>query len=162
MISLVVAVSENYVIGKDNKLIWHLPADLKFFKEVTMGHHMIMGRKTFESIGRPLPGRTSVVVTRNKELSLPEGVLVADSLQNAIAMCGNDPEICIIGGAQIFKEAMPIADRIYLTIIHQEFEGDVYFPKPDPNEWKMVSRKDFQPDEKNPYSYSFCQLEKIR
>lgn len=162
MISLVVAVGDDYVIGKDNKLIWHLPADLKFFKNVTMGHHMIMGRKTFESIDKPLPGRTSVVVTRNSELKLPEGVLKASDLREAIALCGNDPEICIIGGAQIFKEALPLADRIYLTKIHHHFEGDVYFPEPDPGVWKEVKREDFSPDEKNLYSYSFCQLEKIK
>ncbi len=160
MISLVVAVGENFVIGKDNKLIWHLPADLKFFKSVTMGHHMIMGRKTFDSIGKALPGRTSVVITRNRDLTFPEGVLVASNLSEAIKLCGNDPEICIIGGAQIFAEAMPIADRIYLTVIHQEFDGDVFLPKPDMNVWKEVKREDFSPDEKNPYHYSFCQLEK--
>jgi dihydrofolate reductase len=162
MISLVVAVDENYVIGKDNKLIWHLPADLKFFKNVTMGHHMIMGRKTFDSIGKPLPGRISVVITRDRERKFPEGVLVATSLQEAIYLCGSDHEICIIGGAQIFADSIDIADRIYMTVIHHKFEGDVYFPKPDPNVWKEVKREDHQPDEKNAYSYSFCQLEKIR
>lgn len=162
MISLVVAVDKNYVIGKDNKLIWHLPADLKFFKQVTMGHHMIMGRKTFDSIGKPLPGRTSVVITRNKDAKFPEGVLVASSLDEAIKLCGPDPEICIIGGAQIFNESMKIADRIYLTLIHEEFDGDVFFPKPDPSEWKQVKREDHEADEKNPYPYSFCLLEKIK
>jgi dihydrofolate reductase len=162
MVSLVVAVGKNYVIGKDNKLIWHLPADLKFFKQVTMGHHMIMGRKTFDSIGKPLPGRTSVVVTRNRDVKFPEGVLIAHSLDEAVELCGNDPEICIIGGAQIFEESMKIADRIYLTMIHQEFDGDVFFPKPDPSIWKEVKREDHEPDEKNPYHYSFCQLEKIK
>jgi dihydrofolate reductase len=162
MISLVVAVGKNYVIGKDNKLIWHLPADLKFFKQVTMGHHMIMGRKTFDSIGKALPGRTSVVITRNKEANFPEGVLVANSLEEAIKLCGNDPEICIIGGAQIFNESMKIADRIYLTMIHEEFDGDVFFTKPDPSEWQEVKREDHTPDEKNPYHYSFCLLEKIK
>lgn len=162
MISLVVAVSENYVIGKDNKLIWHLPADLKFFKEVTMGHHMIMGRNTFDSIGRVLPGRTSIVVTRNKDLRLPEGVLKAGSFQEALDLAKNDSEICVIGGAQIFKEALPVADKVYLTIIHQHFEGDVHFPKLDPNVWKQTKRQDFSPDEKNKYPYSFCEFEKIK
>jgi dihydrofolate reductase len=154
MIGLVVAVDNNNVIGKDNKLIWHLPADLKMFKELTMGAPIVMGRKTFESIGKPLPGRTTVIITRNPEYKV-EGCIVALSLKEGLSMVGKEPKVYVIGGGEIFKEAMPLADKLYLTRIHHSFEGDVYFPEVDMNQWEEESRQDFEPDEKNAFSYSF-------
>jgi len=160
-ISLLVAMSENNVIGKDNQLIWHLPEDLKLFKRLTMGHHMIMGRKTFESIGKLLPGRTTIIITRDKSYTHP-GSLIAYSLDEALDLAKNDDEVFIIGGGQIFKESLDIADKIYLTQIYHHFEGDVYFPEIDFSKWKRIKREDHEPDEKNPYFYSFCELEKIK
>ncbi len=133
-------MASNRVIGADNKLPWHLPSDLKRFKVLTMGHHIIMGRKTFESIGRLLPGRTTVIVTSNPGF-LFEGALVANSLEKAIALSGSDDEIFVIGGEQIFREAIKIADRILLTEIDSEFEGDVYFPPISPAEWTETAHE---------------------
>lgn len=158
MVSLLVAISENNVIGKDNQLIWHLPEDLKFFKRVTLGHHIIMGRKTFESIGRVLPGRTSVIITRNKSYKAPEDCIVVNSLSEALEMAKNDEEAFVIGGGEIFKEAIPISDKVYLTIIHEHFEGDTFFPKLNLEEWKEVKNERHQPDEKNKYHYSFLEF----
>lgn len=159
MISIIVAMSENRVIGKDNKLIWHLPADLKRFKQLTMGHHVIMGRKTFESIGRVLPGRTFIIVTRQKDFQFP-GCLVADSIEKAIELCKNDAESFIIGGAQIYNQALPLADKIYLTQIHQSFEGDVFFPEINKEEWNITLQENHKADEKNLYAYSFVDYER--
>lgn len=156
-ISLLVAISENNVIGKDNKLIWHLPADLKLFKDLTLGHHIIMGRKTFDSIGKPLPGRTSVIITRNKDYEMP-GCIIVNSLDQAISAARNDDEIFIIGGGEIFKDAMKVADKLYLTIVHEYFEGDTFFPAIDMNNWTELKRQKHLPDEKNKYSYSFCEF----
>jgi dihydrofolate reductase len=139
-ISIIVAMAKNRVIGANNALPWHLPQDLKRFKALTMGHHIVMGRKTFESIGRVLPGRTSVVVTRNPGWEAG-GVLVARSLADAIARAGDDPEIFVIGGEQIFREALALADRIYLTQIEREFDGDAFFPEIDPDGWNLSSRE---------------------
>lgn len=158
-ISLIVAVAENNVIGKNNQLAWHLPADLKLFKNLTTGHHIIMGRKTYESIGKPLPDRISVIITRQENYKA-EGCIVVKSLQDAIQISKNDEEVFIIGGAEIFREAIPIADKIYLTRIHQSFEGDTFFQELDQNVWEETKRIDFNPDEKNKYPYSFCILEK--
>ena len=160
MISIIVAIGENRAIGKDNQLIWHLPADLKRFKLLTMGHAMIMGRKTFDSIGKALPGRTTVIVTRQKDLE-KENCLVVDSLEQAIALCKNDTEIFIIGGAQIFEHALPLTDKIYLTRIHQSFDGDVFFPAFESDDWKITFREDHKADEKNKYDYSFIDYERI-
>jgi dihydrofolate reductase len=158
-IAQVVAISKNRVIGKDNKLIWHLPADLKHYKNVTMGHHMIMGRKTYESIGRPLPGRTTVIITRDKNYKA-EGCVVVHSLDEALKVAAKDDMPCIVGGGEIFRQAMDITDKIYLTIVHEEFEGDVFYPELDPREWKLIKREDLEPDEKNRYAYSFCEYER--
>jgi len=150
--------------GKDNKLIWHLPDDMKFFKEKTMGHCIVTGRKNYESIPekfRPLKGRTNIVVSRNKELQLA-GAMVIHSLDEAIneAQKRNETECFIIGGGDIFRQALKYADRIYLTRIHHSFEGDVYFPPLDEEQWKEVSRTKFSADEKNPYDFSIIILEK--
>lgn len=153
-ISLVVAMSTNRVIGINNTLPWHLPADLKHFKSLTMGHHIIMGRKTYESIGKPLPGRTSVVITRNSDNKMP-GVVVANSLQSALAACGNDEEIFVIGGAELYRQAIDVADRIYLTQIDAFISGDTYFAELDPAVWQETARDSHAPDGKNIYPYHF-------
>lgn len=161
MISLIVAIADNRVIGKDNQLIWHSPADLKRFKQLTMGHHMVMGRKTFDSIGKALPGRTSVVITRQQDWK-KENVITADSLQTALNLCGNDSEIFIIGGAQIFASALPLADKIYLTHIHHTFDGDVFFPELKEDHWEITFNELHKADEKNPFDYSFINYERKR
>ena len=125
IISIVVAVSENGVIGKDNKLIWHLPVDLKFFKDKTSGHHIIMGRKTYESVGRPLPNRVNIVISRSADY-IAEGCIVVNSIKEAIGAVVDDSEVFICGGAEIYKEALDVADRMYLTRVHHEFEGDTF------------------------------------
>src|SRR5579871_89513 len=146
-LSIIVAVSENNLIGANNDLPWRLSADLKRLKTITMGHHLIMGRKTFDSIGKPLPGRTFIIITRNKDYQAP-GCIVVSSLQKAIKAVKNDEEPFIFGGGEIFREALPMVNKIYMTRIHQRFEGDTYFPELKEEEWKQVSRNDFQKDEK--------------
>ena len=158
MIALVVAMAENRVIGKENKLIWHLPADLKFFKNLTTGHPIIMGRKTFESIGKPLPNRTNIVITRQADFTA-EGCMVAHSLTEALMLAQQlDSDIFVIGGAEIYKQAMFLADTIYLTEVHHTFEGDTFFPEIDSVLWQETSREEHKADEKNPYDYAFVTL----
>lgn len=140
-ISIIVAASRNGVIGKGGRLPWRLPADLKRFKQLTLGHPVIMGRKTLESIGKPLPGRTNIVITRRKNYSCC-GALTAGSLEEALRMCEKEAEIFVIGGAQIFDQALPLADRIYLTRIDQDFEGDTALFNIDPKVWKETSREE--------------------
>jgi len=159
IISLIVAATTNNVIGKDNRLLWHLPNDMKFFKNTTWGMPVIMGRKTFEALaGEPLPGRFNFVITRQKEWRPQrEKVQVAHDLGSALRLAeGTDcKEAFVIGGGQIYAEAMPIADRIYMTRIHTVLEGDTYFPVIDEKDWRMISTHDFQPDDKHAYAYSF-------
>ncbi len=152
-LSSIVAISENHAIGKDNKLLWYLPNDLKHFKEITTGHTVIMGRKTFDSVGKPLPKRRNIVITR-QAISI-EGCEVVDSIDAAIALCKNEDEVFIVGGAEIYKQAMPLSNRIYLTVVHKFFDGDSFFPDIDKNDWLEMSREDHQPDEKNNLPYSF-------
>lgn len=156
VISFIVAVSENNVIGKDNKLPWRLPTDMKYFKNITWAMPVIMGRKSYESLGEPLKGRTNIVVTRNKNWKA-EGVHIVQSIDQAINVAAQTDakEIFIIGGAEIFVAALPSADRIYLTRIHENFDGDTFFPELKKEEWKLVSNRDCPPDEKNPYALSF-------
>jgi len=158
--SIIVAQSQNAVIGINNSLPWYLPADLKRFKDITMGHHMIMGRKTYESIGKPLPGRTSIVITRNKELSYP-GCIMAHSLNEAytIAKNNNETEVFVIGGAELIKQAIDTCDTLYLTTIHQDFKGDTFLD-PLASTWKKKEEVTYQSDEKNLYSYSFMTYQK--
>ncbi len=137
-LSIIVAVARNRVIGVNNTLPWHLPEDLKRFRALTMGHHIIMGRKTYESLGRLLPGRTTVIVSRSKDYAVP-GALVADSLRVALALCEGDPEVFVIGGAQLYREALPVANRLYLTEIDAAFDGDAYFPGYDRSRWRETS-----------------------
>ena len=156
-----VARSDNRVIGKDNDLVWHMPADLKYFKQTTMGHYAIMGRKTYESVDKPLPGRTNVIITRQPDYHR-ENCLVVHSVEEAFALGeeNGQEEVFILGGSQIYELTMRLADRIYLTEIKAEFEGDSYFPEIDPAQWKEVKREEHAPDEKNPYPYAFVVLEK--
>jgi len=158
-IALIVAMSRNRVIGRNNKLPWYLPEDLKYFKRVTVGKPIIMGRKTFESIGRPLPGRLNIVVTRNAEWSA-EGVTAVTDLDQAFARAeaqatidGVD-EVMVIGGGHIYEAVLPRADRLYLTQVHAEVAGDAWFPVVDWDQWEEVSREDYSGNEKNPYDYS--------
>jgi len=160
MITLVAAKNEKNVIGDDNQLIWHLPNDLKHFKQITGGHPILMGRKTFDSIGKPLPNRLNIVITRNRRWHF-EGVEVAYSLKEAIEIgLKADPEIFIIGGGKIFEESMEIADAIELTEIYNQLNGDALFPEINPEIWQEVSRQNHQKDEKNQFDYSFIRYEK--
>lgn len=162
LISAIVAMSENYVIGIDNQLPWHLPADLKHFKSLTTGHPILMGRKTYESIGRPLPNRTNIILTRNPSYQAPNCVVVT-SIDEAIATAieQNNQEIFIIGGAHVYEQLMPRIEKIYLTIVHQDFEGDAYFPALAETDWTEISSELHQPDAENEYAYSFIELERI-
>lgn len=148
-------MDKNRVIGKDNKLPWHLPADLKFFKQVTTGHPIVMGRKTFESIGRALPGRENIIITRNENFTT-QGCTVIHSVSDIKEIeKQNNEEIFIIGGAEIFKEAFPIANRLYITLIDESFVGETFFPNFDANEWELVSKEKGIKDDKNIYNYYF-------
>ncbi|MDB5118522.1 MAG: dfrA [Mucilaginibacter sp.] len=156
--SIVVAISQNHAIGKDNKLLWYLPNDLKHFKAITSGHTVIMGRKTYDSVGKPLPNRRNIIITR-QNITI-EGCEVVNSIDAALALCRDEAEVFIVGGAEIYKQAMQLTDRIYLTIVHKEFDGDSYFPEIKATEWKETEREDYQPDEKNNLPYSFITLER--
>jgi dihydrofolate reductase len=164
-ISLIVAMSQNRVIGRQNQMPWHLPAELKYFKQVTMGKPVVMGRNTFESIGKPLPGRANIIVTRNAEYDA-DGVSVVNSVQDALDLADQlnehdaNAEVMVIGGAQIFVETLPVADRLYLTEVHAIVDGDVFFPQFPREQWRLVSREDYAADAKNPYSYSVLVLDR--
>ena len=157
MISLIVAHDNNRVIGYENKMPWHLPGELQYFKEQTMGKPMIMGRKTFDSIGRPLPGRKNIVITRNENFHV-EGVEVAASLEEALKLAGDVEEVMIIGGEQIFKIALPITDRLYITHIEHDFNGDTFFPIYG-DEWKLISKSE-PVETPDGYSYTYCIYER--
>lgn len=160
LISLVVAMDRNRVIGLRGRLPWHLPADLAHFKRVTMGKPIIMGRRTHVSIGRPLPGRDNIVVTAHPE-QVAAGCRVAGSLDEAVAMTAGASEVCIIGGASLFAEALPRAGRIYLTQVHAELKGDVWFPEFDREQWHEITRIERAADERNPYALSFVELARV-
>jgi len=159
IVSAIVAISENRAIGKNNQLLWHLPADLRHFKDITSGHTIIMGRKTFDSVGKPLPNRRNIVVTR-QHIVIP-GCEVVNSIADALELCKSEDEVFIGGGAEIYRAAMHRTDRIYLTIVHRHFEADTFFPETGQNEWKEVSYEDHQADHKNPFAYSFITLERV-
>jgi dihydrofolate reductase len=160
MISFIVAMDERKAIGKNNNLPWHLPEDLKFFKRITMGHPIAMGRKTHESIGRPLPGRENIVITRNPDFQ-SEGCTVFHSVADFVAYCRqSEEEIFVIGGAEIFKETFESADRLYITHIYHGFAGDTFFPEFEETKWELKSRTKGIKDEKNPYEYEFCLYER--
>jgi dihydrofolate reductase len=155
MLSLIVAMDRNRVIGLDNKLPWHLPADLKRFKELTTGHHVVMGRKTFESLGKPLPGRTNVVVTRQHDYKA-DGIKVVHSLDAAIWLTRGDPEPFIIGGGELYKEALKYVDKLYVTEVDTRVgQGDAHFPELDPGQWKLVEKTTHDVDAKNKLKYTY-------
>ncbi len=158
IVTFVVAAAANNAIGKDNQLLWKLPTDLKHFKTITSGHTIVMGRKTFDSMGKPLPNRRNIVITRNPDLKI-EGAEVTQSLAEVLERCKKDGEVFVIGGAEIYKEALERTNRIYLTRVHKAFDGDAYFPDLDPKKWVEVAREDHQADEKNPIDFSFITLE---
>ena len=161
-ISQIVAISENRAIGKDNDLIWRLPADIKHFKEVTMGHCMLMGRKNFESIGRPLPGRTTIIVTRDTNYKM-EGCHVVNSIESGIELAKslNEQELMVIGGGEIYNQTLSITQKLYLTEVHERFDADTFYPEIDDKDWKLVEEESFQKDEKNPFDYTFKTLERL-
>jgi len=160
-ISIIVAVAANGVIGRDNELPWHLSADLRRFKRLTMGHHLLLGRQTFESIGRPLPGRHMVVISRGHP-ELPTGVALADSLEKGIdiARQADETEAFVAGGAQIYRLALPLADQIYLTRIHQDFDGETFFPPLDDAGWTVAEQEDHPADGVESLPFSFVTLER--
>ena len=154
-------MARNHVIGINNTLPWRIPEDLKYFKMLTLGHHMIMGRKTFDSIGKPLPGRTTVVVSRDASLKI-EGCIIAHSLEEAIAACANDEEIFIIGGGELFAQTLPLADKLYITEIQQDVEGDTHFPEFDRDIWQEVARDRRSQTEPQPLEYHFVTYRRRR
>jgi dihydrofolate reductase len=160
-ITIIAAIANNNALGKDNDLIWHLPADLKRFRKVTTGHHILMGRNTYESIGKPLPNRTTVIITRNSDYKA-EGCIVVDSIEKAIKVAEGDEHVFIIGGAQIYRQAIEadLVDQLDITLVHQNFEADVFFPEINATIWKESLREDFEGDEKNNYKYSFVSYKK--
>ena len=160
MISIIVAIAKNGVIGDKDTLLWHLREDMIHFRTITSGHPVVMGRKTYDSIGRPLPKRTNVVITRDTELQI-EGCTMAHSLTEAVEMFDSSEEVFIIGGAQIYNQAMPLADRLYLTIIDKEYEGDSSFPEIDYNSWRQISCEKFERGEAFEYPFSFITLERV-
>ncbi len=151
-LSLIVAMASNHAIGLNNKMPWHLSADLKKFKHITMGHPIIMGRKTFESIGRPLPGRQNIIISRNPDYR-QQDCLVFNSLEAAIQSCADCDEVFVIGGATLYKVALALADKLYITAIHQAFEGDTYFPELNKQQWREVAREDIKEDATFDYSF---------
>lgn len=155
MITLIAAAGENNELGKDNDLLWHLPDDFKRFKTLTSGHYIIMGRKTFESFPKPLPNRTHIIITRNKKYSVPEGCFVVDSIENAIAVCPKNETIFIIGGGEIYKQSINIADSVELTRVHNNFDADTFFPEIDLKVWKLILSEFHDKDEKHSNSFTF-------
>jgi dihydrofolate reductase len=160
-LSIIAALGRNRAIGYQNQLPWRLPADLQRFKQLTLGHHILMGRKTFESIGRPLPGRTSIIITRQPEYKV-EGCLVVHSLEEAIALAKarGEQEAFVIGGADIYAQALSIADRMYLTLVEAAPEADAFFPAFDEKDWELTEELSFAPDEKHPHAMRFVTLQK--
>ncbi len=161
-VSILVAMAKNRVIGRNNALPWQLPPDLKRFKELTMGHHIVMGRKTYESIGRPLPGRTSVIITRQPDYQVPGAIVVA-SIDQALKVCSEgkevDQEIFVIGGAQIYRQSLGLCQRIYITEIQQEFDGDTLFPELNQQEWREISREKYRLNDGDGLEYHFVVLD---
>ena len=164
-LSLMVAKASNRVIGRNNKLPWYLPNDLKYFKQVTFGKPVIMGRKTWDSLGKPLPGRTNIVITRQADFQA-EGAKVVATLDEAVTLAENvafiegQDEAVVMGGAEIYALALPKTDRLYLTEVHAEVDGDTWFPEYDTSEWKEIGREDFPAEGPNPYDYSFVVYER--
>lgn len=162
-VTLIAAVADNGVIGQGNDIPWRLPEDWRRFKQTTMGHHLIMGRRTWDSIGRALPGRTTVVISRGRP-DLPQGVQLARSFEEATEMARQaaDDEVFVAGGAEIYRQALPVADRLLLTRVRTNPEGDTLFPAWEPSQWRMTSDEPHEPDERHPFPYNFQVLERIR
>ncbi len=156
-LSLIVAMDENRLIGNDNQLPWHLPADLAFFKRTTMGKPIIMGRKTFESIGKALPGRRNIVITRDPDFTA-SGCEIVNSIDAALHCCAADEEVMLIGGASLYQQTIDQATRMYITRIHHRFEGDTWFPEFDHSDWKIENQEDFDADQDNALAYSFVKF----
>ena len=162
IISIISAVAENRVIGNKNGLPWHLPADFKYCKEKTSGKTIVLGLNTFKSIGeKPLPDRKHIILNNDPNYKVPGNCFLAKSIDEVLEMAKNDKEVFVCGGASVYKQFLPLANRLYLTYIHHNFEGDTYFPEFNLNEWKETSRQDHQPDKNNIYSYSFVIYDKI-
>lgn len=160
-VSIIVAMAKNRVIGAANGIPWHLPNELKLFKSVTMGHPIVMGRRTYESINRLLPGRTTVIVTRQPGYQVP-GAIIAHSLEDAIAACPADDEIFVIGGGELYKSALPMADRIYLTTVDAAPDGDTFMPEFDLGEWRETSSQSYPADNEHRYAYRFAVYDRVR
>lgn len=158
-ITLIVAAANNNVIGVNNQMPWHLPNDFKYFKANTMGHSIIMGRKTYDSIGKPLPGRRNIVLTRDQDYQNPD-VDIANSIPEVLNYCRDEREVFILGGAEIYKQAVPIANKLLLTRVHTDIEGDTFFPNLDLSEWQLVSQDMHSKDEKHAYDFTFEVWEK--
>ena len=154
MIIMIAAVAENNALGKNNDLLWHLPLDFKRFKEITSGHHIIMGRKTFESFPKPLPNRTHVIITRQKDFK-HDGCIVVQDIEKAVAVCPKEDDLYIIGGGEIYKQFIHLADQLDITRVHNSFEADVYFPEIDPEIWELTSEIFNPKDEKHLFDYTF-------
>lgn len=162
MISMIAAVAENRVIGNKNTIPWHMPADFKYFKETTVGKTIVMGLNTFNSIGgKPLPGRKHIILNNDPSFVPPENCVVARSIDEVVKMVKDIPEAMICGGASVYKQFLPLAQKLYITEVHAKPEGDTYFPEINPAEWKEIKRTDLKADEKNKYDYSFVIFERI-
>ncbi len=159
-ISIIAAFARNYTIGQGNRIPWRIPDDLRRFKRLTMGHHLIIGRKTWESIGRPLPGRKMIIVSRDRHFPAPKGVEVADSLEKALELASTDDEVFIGGGEEIYRLSLPYADRMYLTLLDRDFAGDARFPTWDTSQWEHVSEEKPQCEHPECLSYRYVVLEK--
>lgn len=158
MIAMIACMSQNRVLGKDNQMPWHLPEELKAFKKITLGHTVVMGRKTFESIGKPLPGRINIILTRATDYH-PEGCEVVHSLEDVLAIAKKQ-DVFIAGGAQLYEQFLPFAERIYLTIIHEDMAGDTFFPELGPG-WQVTEQRPGLRDEKNPHDYTFYTYDRV-
>ena len=155
MFTIIAAASENDALGKDNGLVWHLPDDFKRFKQLTSNHYIIMGRKTFESLDKPLPNRTHIIITRQKDYQAPEGCLVVSSLKKALAICPKEEENFIIGGGEIYKQAIEVADKIELTRVHTTVEADTFFPKIEEENWELIISLHHSKDEKHKFDFTY-------
>ncbi|MDR9458155.1 MAG: dihydrofolate reductase [Salegentibacter sp.] len=159
MLTMIAAAAENNALGKENDLVWHLPDDFKRFKKLTTGHHIIMGRKTFESFPQALPNRTHIIITRNKDYKA-KGAVVVHSLERALEIAKDDPQPFIIGGGEIYKQALPYSEKIELTRVHSEFEADTFFPKIDNTNWELVNEEFHPTDEKHKYAFTYLTYER--
>ncbi len=159
-LAMIAALSENRAIGKNNQLLWHLPADLNHFKTMTMGKPILMGRKTYQSIGKALPGRFSVVITRDVHF-MAKGCVIVNSIENALRAVSFSEEVFVIGGTMLYQQLLPLAETLYLTLVHQEIEGDAFFPDIHPDEWREIARVYHDKDDQHRYAFSFLTLERI-